>query len=603
MTGSRNALGRPKLTVAICTRNRPDALRACLESICASSDLVSEVVVSDDGSSGAAATVAAEFDGRIPNLHVIAGPRRGLAANRNRCIDAASGDYLLFIDDDARVDRRFLDIALSEASVERIVTGFERRCDGLVRPKNPGFLGFLEKSTRGTPCSIVINSTIFPTRFLRRTFFDEFYRYGCEETDIALAARSAGVSIHEVAAGNDHDPSPLGRGGYDVETVRSRAYLNARRYLGYERRRLVFAAYVLLGLVNACGYALRTRGVRHAGEAASAFVDGVTAGTRGRSRRVMARHSPRVSVVIPTWRRPEQLENCLRGIARLNRKPDEVIVVRRREDVGAAEVLRRSHSPHLKEIVVVKEGQVAALSAGAGAATGEIVAFLDDDAVPRPYWLERLLLPYADPRVGAVGGRDVVHTGGEIDSGTARTVGTVLWFGRVVGNHQLGFGAAREVDFLKGTNMSYRSECLLLPNGLRGDGAEVCNDMAMSLAVKERGWKVVYNPSAEVDHFPGPRFGEDGRNHTLHAFQNTLFNRCYVVDSLRPRVRLPRLAYGLLVGDRSTPGLLRVLAAAVLGDAPLQRLFWPSVRTQWAAWREARRRPLAMVPISHSGGS
>ena len=48
---------------------------------------------------------------------------------------------------------------------------------------------------------------------------------------------------------------------------------------------------------------------------------------------------------------------------------------------------------------------------GIAAAAGDIVGFIDDDAVPHPDWLDRILAPYRDPRVGAVGGHTVDNTG------------------------------------------------------------------------------------------------------------------------------------------------------------------------------------------------
>jgi len=66
----------------------------------------------------------------------------------------------------------------------------------------------------------------------------------------------------------------------------------------------------------------------------------------------------------------------------------------------------------LVKVEVTQGGQVAALNAGLDALTGDIVAITDDDAAPRPTWLERIERHFANsPDVGGVGGRDWVRLG------------------------------------------------------------------------------------------------------------------------------------------------------------------------------------------------
>ncbi|CAN5488662.1 hypothetical protein BH18ACT1_BH18ACT1_00100 [soil metagenome] len=276
---------------------------------------------------------------------------------------------------------------------------------------------------------------------------------------------------------------------------------------------------------------------------------------------------PTVSVVVPTWRRPDALRRCLDGLAGSDRPPDEVIVVRRNEDTGAAAVVAASPLRGLQERIVDRPGQVAALGAGSSAACGEVVVFLDDDAVPRRDWLRRLTAHYVDPRVGAVGGRDVVHHSSGILDGACGPVGQVTSWGRVLGDHHLGTGAARVVDHLKGANMSVRRPLLRLPGGLRGTGAQVANDLAISMAVSESGAFVVYEPAAIVDHHPAERFDDDGRQHrSASAIEDAAYNQSFVVMSLRRGARRRRLLHQTIVGERWSPGLVRAAAALGAGE-------------------------------------
>jgi glycosyltransferase involved in cell wall biosynthesis len=306
---------------------------------------------------------------------------------------------------------------------------------------------------------------------------------------------------------------------------------------------------------------------------------------------------PSVSVVVPTWRRPESLRNCLVAIAELEDPPFEVIVTRRDEDAAASAVVESSPVPGIREVTVDEPGVIAALRAGSAVARGEVVAFLDDDTVPRPDWLRRLASHYTDPQVGAVGGRDIVHENGGILTGRAGPVGVVTPWGRAIGGHHLGEGQPRLADHLKGANMSVRRSLLALPEGLRGAGAQVAWELATSLKVAAAGSLIVYDPTAAVDHFPAERFDEDGRQRrSTSAIEDAAYNQSYVVMSLRPELRRRRLVHQLAVGERWSPGVVRAAVALAAGEREVLRSVAPAVRAQVRAFRDSRRRPLATTP-------
>ena len=177
----------------------------------------------------------------------------------------------------------------------------------------------------------------------------------------------------------------------------------------------------------------------------------------------------------------------------------------------------------LRTATVTVTGVVAAMNAGLDAATADIVAFTDDDAAPHPDWLARIETHYlADERVGGVGGRDWVYHGSDLEDGNSGTVGQVSWFGRVIGNHHIGAGEAREVDVLKGVNMSFRRAAIQgwhFDGRMKGTGAQVHFELAFSLKLKRAGWKLIYDPQVAVNHYPAKRFDEDQR----HSFNQTAF--------------------------------------------------------------------------------
>jgi len=60
----------------------------------------------------------------------------------------------------------------------------------------------------------------------------------------------------------------------------------------------------------------------------------------------------------------------------------------------------------------------------------------------------------ADDRVSGVGGRDAIQRSEPWFHGDREIVGQLQWYGSLIGDHHRGVGAAREVDVLKGVNMS-----------------------------------------------------------------------------------------------------------------------------------------------------
>ncbi|WP_175883654.1 glycosyltransferase family 2 protein [Burkholderia sp. BCC0044] len=307
----------------------------------------------------------------------------------------------------------------------------------------------------------------------------------------------------------------------------------------------------------------------------------------------------KISVLVPTYRRPADLARCLLALQRQQRLPDEVIVVARPEDDATHERLADpavGGALPLHIVPVDVAGQVAALNKGLDSATGDIVAITDDDAAPRPDWLARIEAVFlSDPRVGAVGGRDWVHEKGRVLDESRELVGQLTLSGKIVGNHHLGVGGAREVDMLKGANMSYRRaaiERLRFDTRLRGAGAQVHNDMGFSMHVQREGWKLVYDPAIAVDHFPAERFDDDRRDAaSLNAISNGAYNLHLILrEHLSPLRREIAWWWWTLVGTRVYPGFAHVLLSLPTARRARVLAHWRAVRR---GARDARRTNLA----------
>jgi glycosyltransferase involved in cell wall biosynthesis len=125
-------------------------------------------------------------------------------------------------------------------------------------------------------------------------------------------------------------------------------------------------------------------------------------------------------------------------------------------------------------------------------ATGQIIAFLDDDAAASGDWLEQLIAPYDDKQVGAVGGAPL----------PAFELGRPGWFPRefywVFGCAYRGLPVTRApLAHLIGANMSARRSILQEIGGFHSDNHD---DMDMCHRISFARYKVIYEPHATVYH-------------------------------------------------------------------------------------------------------
>jgi glycosyltransferase involved in cell wall biosynthesis len=291
-----------------------------------------------------------------------------------------------------------------------------------------------------------------------------------------------------------------------------------------------------------------------------------------------------VSAIIPTFRRPDDLRKCLDGLQAQSRLPDEVVVVVRDIDEPTARLLE-AYAPvrlTIKRVVVREGGQVAALNCALDAASGDILAITDDDTIPKPNWIARIHARFeADPKLGGLGGPDWIATGATVVDGSIGVCGKMQWFGRLDCSECLSTQFC-EVDTLKGCNMTYRRTAIggvRFDTRLAGEGAQVLNDHAFALAVRRRGWKLMYDRELAIDHYPAAKFDYENRSsfvpaaHANYVHNNTLL----VLRHLPLKGRFAFLFYAFLIGSKPMPGLaelpLRILRK---GNNPV-RFWWSTV--------------------------
>jgi glycosyltransferase involved in cell wall biosynthesis len=120
----------------------------------------------------------------------------------------------------------------------------------------------------------------------------------------------------------------------------------------------------------------------------------------------------RISVVIPTHRRPEVLVGLLASVTDLDPGPDEVIVVD--NDPGEEDSRPLVDAVGFKYVREDRRGLNIARRTGLLAATGDVVVFTDDDCIVSPGWLGALPELFADPLVAVAAGPGFAY---ELDTG------------------------------------------------------------------------------------------------------------------------------------------------------------------------------------------
>jgi glycosyltransferase involved in cell wall biosynthesis/GT2 family glycosyltransferase len=310
----------------------------------------------------------------------------------------------------------------------------------------------------------------------------------------------------------------------------------------------------------------------------------------------------KLSVIIPTFRRPANLRRSLDGLLRQSRPADQILVAIRDDDPDSRPVVDglAGSAPAVTPVSVGLANASEARNRCLEQAIGDVLVMTDDDTVPKPDWLATIHDRFtADPGLGGLGGPDWIEGAVTRLEERPSVVGAVQWFGRRIGNHHLGARAPLPVEWLKGANMSFRRDALAgcrFGRHLRGDAAQFAEDLAISLEVSRAGWGLRYDPAVAVDHFRGDLTA--GVDHRTLRDARSLGDACHnetvtMLEHLGPVRRLVFFLWSLIIGTRLLPGAAIAAFLLVSGQHrdPLRRcrLVWRARREGLTTWRAARK--------------
>lgn len=211
---------------------------------------------------------------------------------------------------------------------------------------------------------------------------------------------------------------------------------------------------------------------------------------------------PTVTVVVPSRGRPHLVPGILDALRYLTYPAFEVVLVGEGGSLDAYDV-----PSELAAAVHYFPCDVANISVarniGIRAARGEVVAFIDDDSIPEPDWLDRLVVPFQDPKVAAAGGivrdRDGVRLqfgGGWCDPTGEETPFDTPGSGPKTASLSKGYTLA-----LMGTNCAFRRAALLEIGGFDESYHYFLDETDALIRLGKAGWLTAWAPEAEVHHY------------------------------------------------------------------------------------------------------
>jgi len=198
---------------------------------------------------------------------------------------------------------------------------------------------------------------------------------------------------------------------------------------------------------------------------------------------------PRISVIVCTYNGSHKwLEECFRHLQKIDYPNYEIIVV----DDGSSDRFTDCALDYgFRLIRIANSGLGNARNIGLFEATGEILAYIDDDAYPDPDWLKYLAATFLDTDFVGVGGPNLPPCGDG-------------WVADCVANSPGGpihvMLTDREAEHIPGCNMAYRKSALLEVGGFDERFRVAGDDVDACWSLQKCNWKLGFSPAAVVWH-------------------------------------------------------------------------------------------------------
>jgi GT2 family glycosyltransferase len=274
---------------------------------------------------------------------------------------------------------------------------------------------------------------------------------------------------------------------------------------------------------------------------------------------------PRVSVLICTYNGARTLPDTCAAVAALEYPDLEVIVV----DDGSTDDSAAIAERHGFQVISTdNHGLSSARNTALAAATGEIVVYLDDDAMPDPQWITYLAHTFQRTDYVAVGGPNLPVPGdGAVADAVAAAPGNPI--------HVL--LTDREAEHIPGCNAAFRADALRSVGGFDARFRTAGDDVDVCWRLQDRGWRIGFTPAAVVWHHRRGTVGGYLRQQRGYGRAEAMLERKWPARySAGGHVTWAGRVYGDAAPRHPTGPLRWRIYHGVWGSAPFQSLYEPA---------------------------
>jgi glycogen synthase len=225
------------------------------------------------------------------------------------------------------------------------------------------------------------------------------------------------------------------------------------------------------------------------------------------------------SIVINTLNRGQLLQKTLESFHWLKYDGDfEVIVVNGPSTDNSSQVIE-SWLPNIRAGKCDVANLSVSRNIGICMAQGDVVVFIDDDAIPEPEWLTQLAEAYDSPEIGGAGGLVFDQTGYsyQYEYSTANRLANANW---AVGRNteHFCFPGSFEFPYLQGTNASFRRSALLEVGGFDEELEYYLDETELCCRLIDAGYIIRQLPNAYVHHKFAPSNVRDNNKVTRYRY-------------------------------------------------------------------------------------